>query len=307
MRASKAERDSRAADARLEVEQLSRQLSQTRVQLASARNALATNQEIAASLEMLVKQGAYARLQYLKQRQDTNTSQAEVDRLIQEEKRLQFAIAQARERVQNTIATSQQDLFTKIADNEKQIAEIDSQLTKEILENEKQLQEIDTQLSETRVTLNYQQLKAPVSGIVFDLQPHSPGYVYNSSEPILKIVPGDGLVAQIFITNQDIGFVKEGMSVNVRIDSFPYQEFGDIKGKLIRIGSDTLPPDQVHQFYRFPAEVRIEKQTITINGREIPLQSGMSLSANITVRKRTVISIFTDLFSDKVESLRFTR
>ncbi len=37
------------------------------------------------------------------------------------------------------------------------------------------------------------------------------------------------------------------MNVDVRIDSFPFSEFGDIKGKVIDIGSDALPPDQNHQ------------------------------------------------------------
>jgi hypothetical protein len=39
-------------------------------------------------------------------------------------------------------------------------------------------------------------------------------------------------VAKIFITNRDIGFVRTGMDVDVRVDLFPCGEFGDIKGKL---------------------------------------------------------------------------
>jgi multidrug efflux pump subunit AcrA (membrane-fusion protein) len=307
LRTREQRRESQIADAQLEIEQLTRQLSQTQIQLANARETLTTNQEITANLESLVREGAYARLQYLRQQQETNTSQAEMSRLIQEEQRLRVAIAQAQERLQTAIASSREDTLDRMAENEKRIAEIDSQLTKVVLENESRIQEIDSQLSEARVTLKYQELKAPTSGVVFDLQPHSPGYVYNSSEPILKIVPGDDLVAQVFITNEDIGFVKEGMQVEVRIDSFPYREFGEIKGELIQIGSDALPPDQIYQYYRFPAKIRLKQQSMKLNDREVPLQSGMSLSANITVRKRTVISIFTDLFADKAESLRFTR
>jgi len=66
------------------------------------------------------------------------------------------------------------------------------------------------------------------------LQAHSPGFVTNSSEPILKIVPDDALTAKVFITNRDIGFVKR-MNVDVRIDSFPFSEFGDVKGQLVWI------------------------------------------------------------------------
>ncbi len=120
-------------------------------------------------------------------------------------------------------------------------------------------------------------------------------------------MPPENLVAQVFITNNDIGFVKSGMPVDVRLDSFPYTEFSDIQGQLIRVGSDVLPPDQAHPYYRFPAEIRLTKQSININGTDVPLQSGMSLSANINLRKRTVMSIFTDKFLGKIESLKYTR
>ncbi len=194
-----------------------------------------------------------------------------------------------------------------MADNDKHIAEIDSQLTKAIVENNKRLDEIDSQLSQTTMNLQYQELNAPVSGTVFDLQAHTAGFVANSSQPILKIVPDDGLTAKFFITNKDIGFVKEGMNVDVRIDSFPFSEFGDIKGQLVWIGSDVLPPDQIHRFYGFPAKIRLERQSLLINGRVVPLQSGMSVSVNIKVRQRTVMSIFTDLFTKKMETLKFVR
>ncbi|PLZ35172.1 peptidoglycan-binding protein, partial [Fischerella thermalis WC542] len=210
-------------------------------------------------------------------------------------------------KLENAIALSKEDLLSKIAENEKRIAEIDSQLTKVMVENKKRIQEIDGEISEILSTLKYQEIRATTSGIVFDLKPRSSGYVYNTSESILKIVPPENLVAQVFITNNDIGFVKNGMPVDVRIDSFPYTEFSDIRGEVVRIGSDALPPDQNTPYYRFPAEIRLSKQSINVNGKEIPLQSGMSLNANINVRKRTVMSIFTEKFLGKIESLKYTR
>jgi HlyD family secretion protein len=153
-------------------------------------------------------------------------------------------------------------------------------------------------------TLQYQELKAPVSGTVFNLKANQPGYVANSNQPILEIVPSDALVARVFITNRDIGFVEEGMAVDVRIDSFPYSEFGDVKGTLTHIGSDALPPDQINPQYRFPADVTLDNQTIVIEGKPVQLQSGMSLSANIKTRPKRVIMIFIDLFNRKLDSLK---
>ena len=88
-----------------------------------------------------------------------------------------------------------------------------------------------SEISRTEVTLKYQKVLAPIGGTVFDLQVGR-GSVPNPNlaETAVKIVPDETLIAEVFVTNQDIGFVREGMTVDVRIDSFPYHDFGDIKG-----------------------------------------------------------------------------
>jgi len=329
-----------------QVLQLEKQLKQNRLKRNSSEKNLSINQGILNDIKPVAEQGALSRVQLLRQEQEVTSRQSEVDELDQEYfrlqsakaealansqvefkrqqeqvntyqteinqldeeyKRLNFGIEQSQEKLKNTAALSRKDLLAKIAANDNRIAEIDSQLTKAIVENEKKLAEIDSQISQAKLTLNYQELHSPVNGTVFDLKAHAPGFVTNTTEPILKIVPDDNLVAKVFITNKDIGFVKEGMDVDVRIDSFPFSEFGDIKGRLEWIGSDALPPDEAHPYYRFPAKVRLDKQFLTINGRKVILQSGMSLNANLKVRSRTVMSIFTDLFTKNVDSLKSIR
>ncbi|PMB30154.1 hypothetical protein CEN47_12465 [Fischerella thermalis CCMEE 5319] len=81
-----------------------------------------------------------------------------------------------------------------------------------------------------------------------------------------------------------------------------------MKGEVIWVGSDALPPDQTHPYYRFPAKIRLEKQSLDIKGKSISLQSGMSITANIKVREeRRVMSLFTELFTKQVESLKEVR
>ncbi|MDW8327785.1 MAG: HlyD family efflux transporter periplasmic adaptor subunit, partial [Anaerolineales bacterium] len=169
--------------------------------------------------------------------------------------------------------------------------------------------EINRQLQQAQVSQQYQEVRAPVGGMVFDLQVHAPGHVANVNDlrPLLKIVPTDRLVGKVFITNRDIGFIRPGMPVDVRIDTFPFSEFGDVKGKVVQIGSDALPPDAVYNFFRFPATIQLERPYLVVDGRQVPLQSGMSISANIRTRQRTVLSIFTELFTRQTESLRYVR
>lgn len=319
----------RIANTQQQILNANSQLSNARLQLQSAKDALAIDSQILADIAPLAEDGGIANIQLLRQKQEVGSGQARVTQqqaevvnreaeltnqqaelmqLQQEEQRLQSAVAQAQEELLNTVARSQQDPLTRIGENDKRIAEIDSQLNKVIIENDKRINELDSQISQTLVTLDYQELTAPVDGTVFDLRPSSPGFVSNSSEPILSIVPDQGLVAQVFITNSDIGFVRECtdpndietcMDVDVRLDSFPSSEFGNVDGKLVEIGDDALPPDQIYPFYRFPARVQLTRQTIDVNGKPMALQSGMSLNVNIKTRPRRVITYFTDLFERK--------
>ncbi len=307
LQAGQLESDSRASAARLEVAQLQQQQTQVNDQLTTARQTLGIDQEILDRIVPLAEDGGIAQVQVMRQRQETLTKQGEVTRLEQERGRIDLAIAQAQQRLTNTMAMTSNDLLTRMAGNEEKIANIDSQLNKTIVENEKRISEINSQLSQTNLTLSYQELRAPIDGVVFDLQAKGIGFVANTSEPIVKIVPSNALVAEVYITNRDIGFLEEGMPVDVRVDSFPFSEFGDIKGTLVSIGSDALPPDQIYQFYRFPAKVELERQFIRVNNREIPLQSGMSISTNIIVRNRTVMSLFTDRFARGIDSLKGVR
>lgn len=307
LQASTTEASSRTQSARLEKQQIQRRLRQVEVQIDDAKTQLQTEQEILQEMSPLMEEGAVAKLQFVRQKQKVQQQQARLNQLQEERERLLLDIDQAGEDLQNTEAVTQKDSLDRIAQNKKQIAQIDSQLTKAIVDNENRISELNSQISQAQQQLEYQNLTAPITGKIFDLQA-SPGFVANTSEKLMKIVPQENLVAEVFITNQDIGFVKEGMTVDVRIDSFPFSEYGDIKGELISIGSDALPPNETYDFFRFPAKVRLDSQTLEVKEREILLQSGMSVSTNIKLREdRRVISLFIERFTQEVESLKNVR
>jgi hemolysin D len=307
LQTSQAEVAARAEADRLDIAQIEQQFDQTHLKLANAKSVLAMNQKIVTDLGALYQEGGIARLQVMKQQQEVSNRQTEVDQLRKEQERIRLAISQSRERLKQTLAVSTQEILSKISSNEIKIAEIDSQINKAIIENEKKIAEIDSQISQAKQTLHYQELRAPVAGTVFDLKAGVPGFVTNSTEPVLKIVPENALVAKVSITNKDIGFVREGMPVDIRVDSFPFSEFGDIKGELISVGSDALPPTEQVPVYTFPLKIHLEKQSLSTNGRKLLLQSGMSVSVNIKLRERRVISIFMDGLTQQLESLKFAR
>ena len=79
-----------------------------------------------------------------------------------------------------------------------------------------------------------------------------------------------------------------------------------IKGKVTRIGSDALTPEpSLRKGFRFPADIKIESQSLTLkNGKTLPLQAGMSLTANVKLRKVSYLQLLLGTFRDKADSLR---
>jgi len=180
-------------------------------------------------------------------------------------------------------------------------------LGQQIQQLRSELSQLNSQLTEQTVNLRYQVIKAPVSGVVFELKPKARGFVAQGSEPVMKVVPLNKLQAKVEIPSSDIGFVQVGQQADLSIDSFPATDFGVLEGKVDRIGSDALPPDQTkgRTDYRFPANIQLVSQQLKLrSGRSLPLQVGMSLTANIKLRKVSYLQLLLGGFKDKAESLK---
>ena len=237
--------------------------------------------EILQRFEQLEREGAASELQYLNQ--------------------------------QNVVAETRGRLMQSKADRLRQIALLDQQTAQ--LKSE--LADLNRRLVETKVTLRYQQLKSPVDGVVFDLKPTSRGFTAQSTQTVMKVVPMGLLEAKVEVPSNKIGFVQVPlgcpekrdacMNADISIDSFPSSDFGVLKGKLTRIGSDALEPDpqEQRQELSFPVTIQLDDQQLKLkSGSSLPLQVGMSLTANIKLRKVSYLQLLLGEFQDKAESLQ---
>ena len=174
------------------------------------------------------------------------------------------------------------------------------------LQQKLELNKLENEIASNNLTLKYQKIKAPVGGTIFNLIPQKPGYVANTTEPIMEIVPEDNLQARVEINSSKIGFVKVGKKADISIDSFPSSDFGVIKGTVTRVSTDALKPDPRNQKgFRYPSNIKLETQYLnTENGQKLRLQSGMSITANIKLRKVSYLQLLLNNFEDKADSLR---
>ena len=178
---------------------------------------------------------------------------------------------------------------------------------RQVLILEQELAQLKAEFAQASVSLRYQSLRSPVAGTVFDLKPTTIGFVAQTSQPILKIVPLNRLEADVEVPSDKIGFVRVGMQADISIDSFPASDFGVLNGMVDSIGSDALPPDQQKQRigYAFPVTIGLKEQSLELeNGRSLPLQVGMSLTANIKLRSVSYLQLLLNTFRSKADSLR---
>ena len=230
---------------------------------------LALENEILSRLDTLRREGATAELQFLQQRNKVQEVTGQIER-------------------------TKADRLRQDAVLEQGVRQLQSELT-----------ELRSKLAELNINIRYQKIKAPENGIIFELKPKSRGFVAQSSEPMMKIVPFDKLVARVEIPSREIGFVSVGKAVDISIDSFPASDYGVLVGSVKSIGSDALPPDQLKQEYRYPADIKLNSQELKLkDGGHLPLQVGMSLTANIKLRKVTYLQLLLGEFQDKTKSLQ---
>lgn len=211
------------------------------------------------------------------------------------------------DQARNIPTTFRTEINNRIRENSNRINDIETNLTKIRIDNLQQISQVESQLTAAREQMAYHEIRSPSDGVVFDAIATKPGSVVAAKDVVLSIIPSGELIAKVDITNRDIGFISSGMPAEVEVDTFPKREFGYIDGEIYFIGSDALPPDDVKPFYSFPAKISLAKQTLEVRGREIPLQSGMSVSVNIKVRNRVVINLFLDTLLGPVEKMREVR
>ena len=200
---------------------------------------------------------------------------------------------------------------SKIVNLQSEIKQIKIQRNREIISEENEIEELKTivssynaELIDSEINLNYKSIKSPLDGSIFDLQPIAKGIVLDAKKPIMKIVPMNQLEALINIPSEKIGFISKNMLVDISPDSYHPNDFGVIKGKLINIAKDSLPLQANNQYF-YPAKVKLEQQFLTLkNGSKLPLKAGMTLQANIKLKKSSLLEIIFRGAYNKTNTLR---
>ena len=268
--------------------------------LERARQDLASAQEIEAKLkqtlphykdqekayEDLYKSGTVAKLQLSEKQRDR----------IEKEHDL---------KTQEYTIKSNQALITQAQNKKAQItADYRRQLQVDRVENMGQLEKIKQELAKQQHRHQLLELRAPDDGVVKDLATHTTGTVVTPGTILMTLVPKEEpLQAEVWITNEDIGFVRPGQPVKIKLSAFSFQKYGMLDGKVEQVSADSSesqgqsgtidattssPPKDLSRL-RYKTLVALSTQQLTTDGQKHKLTPGMQVSAEIKLGTRSVL------------------
>ena len=232
------------------------------------------------------EQGFFPRLQLLDieeqviaQEQELAAERHREQEAIDAQKSLQKQRAQAEAEYRKTV-------FGQLADSEKRASGVEQDLIK----------------AEQREKA--QRLVSPIDGTVQQLAVHTVGGVVSPAQPLMAIVPDDDVLeVEARLLNSDVGFVKPGQRVEVKLDAFPFTKYGTLPGVLQSVSADSVQDEKLGLIY--PIRVKLDRNKVDVDGQPITLAPGMATTVEIKTGSRRLIEfILSPVMRLHQESMR---
>lgn len=189
--------------------------------------------------------------------------------------------------------------------SEKKLAQIDSdyrrQLHAERNEIQGQFDKLAQEVTKQAHKQNLLELKAPQAGAVKDLATHTAGTVVQPGTVLLTLVPQDEILrAEVWVSNEDIGFVRQGQPVKLKFAAFPFQKYGMVEGTVEHVSADAsdnntgngntqTDPARKSQPLVYKALIALEQMNLEMDQQRFVLSAGMQTNAEIRLGDRTVM------------------
>ena len=148
-------------------------------------------------------------------------------------------------------------------------------------------------------------VKSPVNGTLDQFS----GIYKNSSiqagQSLAVVSPDSTLYFEVYVTPRNIGYLSMGMPVNFQIESFDYNEWGTVEGKITDISSDFLTDSKGENSY-YKVKCSMKKDYLQLkNGRKGKLKKGMNINAHFMITKRSLFNLLYQKIDEWVNPTQF--
>ncbi len=254
-----------------EIKQIERQIDSNIAQKRDYENQLQSSVDREKRLEGVKDIVAYndikeAQDRTIALRESVNRAEAEIKRLQAQKRQIQNEIAQLK-------------------------ADFKAQKLENLTETNKRIKELEASKEQIEFSNINQKITAPVDGFIDKLMIHTIGGVVTPAQELIALTPIDApVLIKATVLNKDIGFIRPDMPVSIKIDTYDFQKYGLLHGKVKSISKNSIENEELGPVYEI--YITLDKNTLIINGKEQKISTGMTLNAEIEIGKRRIIEFF---------------
>ncbi len=158
------------------------------------------------------------------------------------------------------------------------------------------MEDLKSQLEQLQKEQEFYVIKAPVTGTIEQFAGIYEGTNIQSGQIIAGISPETDLIAEVYISPKDIGYLKEGTPLNIQVDAFNYNDWGMIKGEIINISDDYILLENQPVF---KIRCKMEQNQLSLrNGITGDVKKGMTIRARFLLAKRSLYQLLFDNVND---------
>lgn len=208
------------------------------------------------------------------------------DYLLREQERIaaerDVAVQRSRlHELRSALTSAREQLSVLVADTREQTLD-------HLRQAHEQTKQLAPEVAKTGQRDRLMQLRAPADGTVQQLAAHTVGGVVTPAQPLLFVVPAaEMLEVEATVLNKDIGFVRPGQPVTIKVESFPYTRHGYLTGTVESVSHDAAQDERMGLV--FSARIRLHAAALNIDGVTVNLTPGMASSVEIKTGKRRLI------------------
>lgn len=254
-----------------EIVQLNRQIDSTIAQKRDYEFQLKNAQEREKRLANVIDIIAYNQYEEAREKLNSlkeavNRSEAEIGRLQSQKKQIQNEISHVK-------------------------ADFRSQNLTTFSEVQKRINELQANKEQIEFSNINQKITAPCDGYIDKLLIHTIGGIVTPAQELIALTPIETpMLIKAQVLNKDIGFIRVGMPVSIKVDTYDFQKYGILDGTVKSISKNSIEDEKlgpIYEIYIIP-----KKDTFIIDGNEKKISAGMTLNAEIEIGKRRIIEFF---------------
>lgn len=271
---------------------LQENLNNARADLSNAQDLLANALERQRNMSSLEGTGAIPNVEVIRAKDEVSSSRSRLNEAQDKIATLEKEYTAQQEKIRQSQEAYQSALSTAEGISSQRSSEVLSLLAK----RQEELTSIEGQLSQAKKQRERETLESPYSGTVYNLKatrgPAQPG------EELMSVLPqGENVILEVKVLNRDIGFIRAGQKVKVKLATFPFQEFGIVDGEVLKVSPNAIvEKDENGQSLGpvFLTQVRLKQRTLDVHGKQVELTPGMAATGEIVTRQKSILTFMVE-------------